>query len=236
MVLLMQLEHYTATVLQSWDAKYSACRRHVRRAIAAAEAPGGSTADLIWTPSQIVLLDVDEDAVLRVCRKHTAVPDLSASALLSPHHPRGGSPRRLRLGYLSYSFGLGVRNGLMYNVFEAHDRARVEVISPILAFLLFQLRMCSSNYSYAPPSLLALWPCRQCGHCNVVRTRPPASKSASLPASLTSCMSTSTPVWDSVSEFLARLRVREVKRSLASPSARTTKMPTQRWPNALEND
>ena len=61
MVLLMQLEHYTATILESWDAKYSSCRRHVRRALAAAEAPGGSTADLIWTPSQIVLLDVDED-------------------------------------------------------------------------------------------------------------------------------------------------------------------------------
>lgn len=129
MVLLMQLEHYTANVLQSWDAKYSACRRHVRRAIKSAEVSGGSVADLIWTPSQIVLLDVDEEDVLRVCRKHTAVPDLSSSSLLAPHHPRSGSPRRLRLGYLSYSFGLGVRNGLMYNVFEAHDRARVEVLN-----------------------------------------------------------------------------------------------------------
>jgi predicted O-linked N-acetylglucosamine transferase (SPINDLY family) len=47
--------------------------------------------------------------------------------MLRPHYPQGGSRQRLRLGYVSYSFGLGVRNGLMYNVFEAHDRARVEV-------------------------------------------------------------------------------------------------------------
>ena len=124
MVLLMQLEHYTATILESWDAKYSSCRRHVRRALAAAEAPGGSTADLIWTPSQIVLLDVDEDDVLRVCRRYTAAPGVSG---LAPNHPRASTPQRLRLGYLSYSFGLGVRNGLMYNVFAAHDRERVEV-------------------------------------------------------------------------------------------------------------
>ena len=127
MVLLMQLEHYTSTILESWDTKYSSCRRHVRRALDKAEAPGGQVSDLIWTPSQIVLLEVDEDDVLRVCRKHTAVPNLNRAALLPPNHPEGGKRQRLRLGYVSYSFGLGVRNGLMYNVFEAHDRARVEV-------------------------------------------------------------------------------------------------------------
>jgi tetratricopeptide (TPR) repeat protein len=128
MVLLMQLEHYTATILDSWATKYTACRRHLHRAIAASQGPGGTPADVIWTPSQVLLLDVDEQAVLHVCRKHTAVPVRDHAAALPAHHPRGGKqPQRLRLGYLSYSFGLGVRNGLMYKVFEAHDRSQVEV-------------------------------------------------------------------------------------------------------------
>jgi len=128
-VLLMQLEHYTGSIIEDWDIKYSVCQRHLRRALAKAEAPMGTVADLIWTPSQIVLLDVDEHDVLRVCRKHTAVPVRGDAALLSAHYPReaAGAGQRMRLGYLSYSFGLGVRNGLMFNVFEAHDRARVEV-------------------------------------------------------------------------------------------------------------
>ncbi len=79
MVLLMQLEHYTSSILESWDSKYTACRRHLRRALNKAEAPGGTTSDLIWTPSQIVLLDVAEEEVLRVCRMHTAVPDFIRS-------------------------------------------------------------------------------------------------------------------------------------------------------------
>ena len=125
-------------------------------------APGA--APLAWSASQLILLDLPGPltlALLRLHARYIAAP----LALLPPLRPpallgEGAAPpgaRRLRLGYLSYSFGLGVRNGaqhsamppeaeaeaeaeaapkvsprlppgLMYRVFEAHDRARVEVL------------------------------------------------------------------------------------------------------------
>jgi len=126
LVLLMQLEHYTCNVLDAWDTKVTQTRKALRRAIEAAE-QGGGVAAAAWTPSQVLLLDVEEELVRRLCAVFTA----DAARLAAPPFPLANRPRvtggRLRIGYVSYSFGLGVRNGLMYNVFSSHDRGRVEV-------------------------------------------------------------------------------------------------------------
>uniref|UniRef100_A0A6U6BUE6 protein O-GlcNAc transferase n=1 Tax=Guillardia theta TaxID=55529 RepID=A0A6U6BUE6_GUITH len=124
LALLLQLEHYTASILSSWNRNYARARRALHVVLGKAEV-SGNPADTVWTPSQILLLDVDEEYVLKLCRIHTnrnLQPSLHRFRYVRP-----SGKKRLRVGYLSYSFGLGVRNGLMYHVFGSHNRSQVEI-------------------------------------------------------------------------------------------------------------
>jgi hypothetical protein len=101
-VLLAQLEHYTCSVLDSYQAGYGRTRRLLKVALELGEGQGGTGA-LVWTPSQIVQLDVDEVDVLRVCMVHTkAAAGLAHPGFSLPLPAAPYSKSRLRVGYLSY--------------------------------------------------------------------------------------------------------------------------------------
>lgn len=89
-VLLAQLEHYTCSVLRSYEAGYGRTRRLLKRALELGEGEGGLGA-IVWTPSQIVQLDVDEVDALRVCRIHTKHGAMPCPPSPNTHHTRSAA-------------------------------------------------------------------------------------------------------------------------------------------------
>lgn len=87
------------------------------------------------TPSQMLLIHVDQSIVLaaldqhhrhhRLLRKSTS----SSRVIFSFHRAFSWGIFRLRLGYLSYSFGSGTRNGLLTEVLGKHLGRRFEVFA-----------------------------------------------------------------------------------------------------------
>lgn len=80
-----------------------------------------------WTSSQAILLDISPHKVLSILRRNWVGVKVAPFAAMPAI--RDG---RMSVGYLSYSFGSGVRNGLLVHMFGLHDRRRFRVVGVAL--------------------------------------------------------------------------------------------------------
>jgi predicted O-linked N-acetylglucosamine transferase (SPINDLY family) len=116
----------------------------IRQTIRDFVAGTGRSADWLpsLTPSQMLLVHTDQTIVKAALAQHhrhlqqmrrassASLPPFSfAGALFAVDSHLLSSRPRLRLGYLSYSFGSGTRNGLLTEVLGRHFATRVEVFA-----------------------------------------------------------------------------------------------------------
>ncbi len=92
------------------------------------------------TPSQMLLIHTDQAIIRETLAQHhrhqqylsaqtaASLPSFSFSRALPPVVSSAARPR-LRLGYLSYSFGSGTRNGLLTEVLGRHFGGKIEVFA-----------------------------------------------------------------------------------------------------------
>jgi predicted O-linked N-acetylglucosamine transferase (SPINDLY family) len=133
---------YTCRSVLQWGLVHG---RAVKQTVHDFRSSSSSSSSSFWqpslTPSQMLLVHTEQTLVKATLAQHhkhqqhsrspsSASPSFSFSraffsrAPAAPHHRH-----RLRLGYMSYSFGSGTRNGLLTEVLGRHFRGKIEVFA-----------------------------------------------------------------------------------------------------------